>query len=155
MWLIPNVAADFTFSAASLVLVIIYGLTQLLSTELSATPNMPESQRRIMRFIPIVVVIFVFQFTVPAGLVLYWMTTNLWTCGQQLVMRHRIGLHLADPAEVEKMAAQTAKKGSRTPPKTEGALALAEAEEASEAEARPKRRGRSRNGARGGGRRAR
>ncbi|MBJ7455378.1 MAG: membrane protein insertase YidC [Thermoleophilia bacterium] len=146
MWLIPDVAADFTFSAASLVLVVIYGLSQLLSTELSATPNMPESQRRIMRFIPIVVVIFVFQFTVPAGLVLYWMTTNLWTCGQQLVMRHRIGLHLADPAEVEKMAAQTAKKGSRTPPKTEGALALAETEEEPEAEARPKRRGRSRNG---------
>lgn len=146
MWLIPNVAADFTFSAASLVLVLIYGLSQLLSTELSATPNMPESQRRIMRFIPIAVVIFVFQFTVPAGLVLYWMTTNLWTCGQQLVMRHRIGLHLADPAEVEKIAAQTAKKGSRTPPKTEGALALAEEEEAPAAEARPKRRGRARNG---------
>jgi YidC/Oxa1 family membrane protein insertase len=146
MWLIPDVAADFTFSAASLVLVVIYGLTQLLSTELSATPNMPESQRRIMRFIPIVVVIFVFQFVVPAGLVLYWMTTNLWTCGQQLVMRHRIGLHLADPAEVEKMAAQTAKKGSRTPPKTEGALALAEDEEEPQAESPPKRRGRSRNG---------
>ncbi len=121
MWLIPDVAADFTFSAASLVMVIIYGLSQLLSTELSATPNMPESQRRIMRVIPIVVVIFVFQFAVPAGLVLYWMTTNLWTCGQQLVMRHRIGLHLADPAEVEKMALQTAKKGSRTAPRTEGA----------------------------------
>lgn len=144
MWLIPDVADDFTPSAASFVLVVIYGLTQLLSTELSATPNMPESQRRIMRFIPIVVVIFVFQFVVPAGLVLYWMTTNLWTCGQQLVMRHRIGLHLADPAEVEKIAAQTAKKGSRTPPKTEGALALAEEEPA---EARPKRRGRGRNGA--------
>ena len=50
-----------------------------------------------MRLLPLVVVIFVFQFPVPAGLVLYWMTTNLWTCGQQLVMRHRIGLHLADP----------------------------------------------------------
>ncbi|WP_308324664.1 YidC/Oxa1 family membrane protein insertase, partial [Klebsiella pneumoniae] len=76
-------------------LVAIYGLSQLLSTELSATPNMPDSQRRIMRVLPIVVVIFIFQFPVPSGLVLYWMTTNLWTCGQQLVMRHRIGLHLA------------------------------------------------------------
>ena len=75
------------------------------------TPNMPQSQRRIMRVLPVVVVIFVFQFPVPAGLVLYWMTTNLWTCGQQLVMRHRIGLHLADPDEVEAMK----KKGSRTP----------------------------------------
>lgn len=144
MWLVPDVAADFTFSAASLVLVAIYGTSQLLSTELSATPNMPESQRRIMRMIPLVVVVFVFQFTVPAGLVLYWMTTNLWTCGQQLVMRHRIGLHLADPAEIEKVAQQVGKKGSRTPAKSDAAVALAATEE--EPPASPPRR-RSRRGA--------
>jgi YidC/Oxa1 family membrane protein insertase len=143
MWLIPDVAADFTFSAAAAVLVAIYGLSQLLSTELSATPNMPESQRRMMRAIPIVVVIFVFQFTVPAGLVLYWMTTNLWTCGQQLVMRHRIGLHLADPAEVEKATNLSAKKGSRTPAKPD-ATALAVADDEPEAPARPRRRSRTR-----------
>ena len=155
MWLVPNVAANFTFSAAALVLVAIYGLSQLLSTELSATPNMPESQRRIMRLIPLGVVIFVFQFTVPAGLVLYWMTTNLWTCGQQLVMRHRIGLHLADPAEIEKMTQTTGKKGSRTPSKGDAAaIALAAADEVSEgdaSEARPRRRGRSRVGVNGNG----
>ena len=76
-------------------------------------PNMPVSQRRLMRFLPLVVVLFVFQFPVPAGLVIYWMTTNLWTAGQQLVMRHRIGLHLADPKDVS----AAAKKGSRTAPK--------------------------------------
>ena len=146
MWLIPNVAADFKFSAASLVLVTIYGTSQLLSTELSATPNMPESQRRIMRMIPLAVVVFVFQFTVPAGLVLYWMTTNLWTCGQQLVMRHRIGLHLADPAEVEKVAQQVGKKGSRTPPKGEAVAALAAAEEPAPSGS-PRRRSRKANGA--------
>jgi YidC/Oxa1 family membrane protein insertase len=114
MWIIPDVRlelGDIGWGAA--VMVVIYALSQLVSTELSATPNMPESQRRIMRILPVVIVIFVFQFPVPAGLVLYWMTTNLWTCGQQLVMRHRIGLHLADPTELEKVA----KKGSRTPAK--------------------------------------
>jgi YidC/Oxa1 family membrane protein insertase len=144
MWLVPNVAADFTFSAASLVLVLIYGTSQLLSTELSATPNMPESQRRIMRLLPVMIVIFVFQFTVPAGLVLYWMTTNLWTAGQQLVMRHRIGLHLADPAEVEKASQSAAKKGSRTPPKAEtAALAVAEVEDEPAPQSRMRRRSRS------------
>ena len=120
MWLISDVRIelqDLGWGAG--VLVAIYALSQLLSTELSATPNMPESQRRIMRILPLVVVVFVFQFPVPSGLVLYWMTTNLWTCGQQLVMRHRIGLHLADPDEVEKWGGgQPARKGSRTPPKT-------------------------------------
>ncbi len=144
MWLVPDVASDFTFSAASMVLVVIYGLSQLLSTELSATPNMPESQRRIMRVIPIVVVVFVFQFTVPAGLVLYWMTTNLWTCGQQLVMRHRIGLHLADPVEMEKVGQLVGKKGSRTPPKSETTtVALGASEDEPAPPARPRRRSRS------------
>ncbi len=112
MWIISDVRLELTdIGWGAFVMVAIYGLSQLLSTELSMTPNMPQSQRRIMRLLPVVVVIFVFQFPVPAGLVLYWMTTNLWTCGQQLVMRHRIGLHLADPAEVEAIK----KKGSRTP----------------------------------------
>jgi YidC/Oxa1 family membrane protein insertase len=120
MWLISDVSVDFQelgwWSVVPLLL--IYGLTQLLSTELSATPNMPESQRRMMRFLPIVIVVFVVNFPVPAGLVLYWMATNLWTCGQQLVMRHRIGLHLA---EVEPSTA-TGKRSSRTAPKTATAL---------------------------------
>ena len=112
MWIISDIRLELTeIGWGAFVMVAIYGLSQLLSTELSATPNMPQSQRRIMRALPLVIVIFVFQFPVPAGLVLYWMTTNLWTCGQQLVMRHRIGLHLADPDEVEAVA----KKGSRTP----------------------------------------
>jgi YidC/Oxa1 family membrane protein insertase len=122
MWVIPDVRLELTdIGWGAFVIVVIYGLSQLLSTELSATPNMPPSQRRIMRILPVVVVIFVFQFPVPCGLVLYWMTTNLWTCGQQLVMRHRIGLHLADPAEVD---ALSKKGGSRTPAK-EPATAVA------------------------------
>jgi YidC/Oxa1 family membrane protein insertase len=143
MWVISDVRLelqDIGWGAA--VIVAIYALSQLLSTELSATPNMPPAQRRIMRLLPIVVVIFVFQFPVPSGLVLYWMTTNLWTCGQQLVMRHRIGLHLADPTEVEKV---TAKRGSRTPPKEPATAAAVVAEpdgaggdEAAPAEPRPR-----------------
>ncbi len=120
MWLVNDVRVDFTSIGWGVyVLLLIYALSQLLSTELSFTPNMPDNQRRLMRLLPIGVVFFVWQFPVPAGLVLYWMTTNLWTAGQQLVMRHRIGLHLADPAEVAKFEAANQKKGSRTEPKGE------------------------------------
>jgi YidC/Oxa1 family membrane protein insertase len=120
MWIISDVSVDFQELGwwSVVPLLAIYGLTQLLSTELSATPNMPESQRKMMRVLPIVIVVFVVNFPVPAGLVLYWMATNLWTCGQQLVMRHRIGLHLAEVPET----ATTGKRSSRTAPKTATAL---------------------------------
>ncbi len=132
MWIIPDVRMDFTeIGWGAFVMVAIYGLSQLLSMELSAMPNQPMSQRRLMRLLPIGIVAFLFVYPVPAGLVLYWMTTNLWTCAQQLVMRHRIGLHLADPAEVEAM---TKKTGSRTPPK-EPATAVAAVADAPDAEA--------------------
>jgi YidC/Oxa1 family membrane protein insertase len=130
MWVIPDIRLELgEIGWGAAVIVAIYAISQLLSTELSATPNMPESQRRIMRILPVVVVIFVFQFPVPSGLVLYWMTTNLWTAGQQLVMRHRIGLHVADPEEVEKFNAKNPpvqqKKGSRTAPRSETATVAA------------------------------
>ena len=127
MWVIPDVRLEFTdIGWGAAVIVIIYACSQLLSTELSMTPNMPDSQRRLMRLLPAGVIVFLFLFPVPAGLVLYWMTTNLWTCGQQLVMRHRIGLHLADPAEVEAIT----KKGSRTEPAAAAAAVAASAAEA-------------------------
>jgi len=135
MWVIPDVRQelqDIGWGAG--VIVAIYALSQLLSTELSATPNMPDAQRRLMRVLPIVVVVFVFQFPVPSGLVLYWMTTNLWTAGQQLVMRHIIGLHLAKPEEIAKYQP---KRGSRTPPKPEPATALVDGESELEPEPEP------------------
>lgn len=158
MWLIADVSVDFQELGwvAVVPLLTIYGLTQLLSTELSATPNMPESQRKMMRILPLVIVIFVLNFPVPAGLVLYWMSTNLWTCGQQLVMRHKIGLHLAEIPE----SVTHGKRSSRTAPKernggresdggelTIEAPAATEAPEAMEA---PPAREAPRNGGKGG-----
>ncbi len=71
-------------------LVLVYGLSQLISTELSATAAMSKNQRWLMRFLPLGIVFFVFQFPVPAGVVVYWATTNLWTAGQQLVLKRRV-----------------------------------------------------------------
>ncbi len=71
-------------------LVLVYGLSQLISTELSATAATSKNQRWLMRFLPLGIVFFVFQFPVPAGVVVYWATTNLWTAGQQLVLKRRI-----------------------------------------------------------------
>jgi YidC/Oxa1 family membrane protein insertase len=130
MWLISDIRIDFQELGwvAVVPLLAIYALSQLLSTELSATPNMPDSQRRLMRVLPFVVVIFVVNFPVPAGLVLYWMSTNLWTCGQQLVMRHRIGMHIAQAPSTA-----SSKRTSRTPPREATAAGLVHEEGGPEA----------------------
>ena len=42
-------------------------------------------QRDLFMFMPLVFVFVIARF--PAGLVLYWVTTNLWTVGQGLITR--------------------------------------------------------------------
>ena len=44
-----------------------------------------KSQKMIMRAMPIFFVFILFRF--PAGLFVYWVTTNIWTIGQQLLIR--------------------------------------------------------------------
>ncbi|MGZ5339318.1 MAG: YidC/Oxa1 family membrane protein insertase, partial [Thermoleophilaceae bacterium] len=66
------------------VLIVLYVGTQLaasLVTAISADPM----QRRIMLALPFVFVIFIVNF--EAGLIVYWITTNVWTIGQQLLVK--------------------------------------------------------------------
>jgi len=82
---IPNLAKPLTGHPVALaVMIILYVGTQLASsllTAMSADPN----QRRLMLALPFVFVFFVFRF--EAGLLVYWVTTNFWTIGQQLVIK--------------------------------------------------------------------
>jgi len=96
--IIPNITEhvrDLPIWSAA-VLAAIYAGSQLLSTELSFEPQTPDMQRRIMRFIPIPIVLVAFTYPFPAGVAIYWVTTNMWTAGQMLIIKHRIGLHLQD-----------------------------------------------------------
>jgi YidC/Oxa1 family membrane protein insertase len=67
---------------------------------------MQKAQRILMLVLPIVFIPFVLRF--PAGLMLYWMTTNLWTVGQGLITRRLVP---------KTPVGQLEKKSSRTPPK--------------------------------------
>ena len=66
------------------VLIVLYVVTQLISM-LITTVTADPTQRRIMLALPFVFVIFVINF--EAGLIVYWITTNVWTIGQQLAVR--------------------------------------------------------------------
>ena len=74
--------------ATLIVLIILYVGSQLASQLLMATPQMDKTQRNLMLLLPLLFVIIVIRF--PAGVLVYWITTNLWTMGQQYLIR-RLG----------------------------------------------------------------
>ena len=90
------------------VILVIYAGSQVASTYFMGT-TMDKTQRNIMMVLPLLFLTVVSRF--PTGLVLYWMTTNLWTVGQGLITRRLMpkpGSAVVRPAGP--------KKSSRTPP---------------------------------------
>jgi YidC/Oxa1 family membrane protein insertase len=92
---------DLTAKAAGgelIALLVLYVGTQLISgLVMSVTAD--KSQRMMMLVLPFVFVPFIVNF--PAGLVLYWITTNVWTIGQQYAIQRLIPApHVATPEEV-------------------------------------------------------
>src|SRR5581483_1324507 len=63
--------------------------TQLASSLMMSSPTMDKTQRQIMLVMPLFFVIFIINF--PAGVIVYWITTNTWTMAQQYVVRKRLG----------------------------------------------------------------
>jgi YidC/Oxa1 family membrane protein insertase len=97
------------------VLVAVYALSQLASSYfMSATAE--RAQRIMLLVLPIAFIPFIINFKV--GLILYWMTTNLWTVGQGLITRRL----MPRPQAPER-------RSSRTPPKEVAAPAPAVAPE--------------------------
>jgi len=83
---------DITYKATGGVLVallLLYVGSQLLSSLLMMTPTVDKTQRTIMLLLPVFFVPFVFTF--PAGLLVYWITTNFWTIAQQQFLKRVIG----------------------------------------------------------------
>src|ERR1044072_6952379 len=70
------------------ILIVLYISSQLAPTLLMSTTT-DRTQRMIFLALPFFFVLFVWQF--PAGLLVYWITTNLWTIVQQAIVRRRLG----------------------------------------------------------------
>jgi YidC/Oxa1 family membrane protein insertase len=88
-WLfIPDLTSTAT-GLTLLVLIVLYLATQLASSLIMQAPSIDRTQRLLLLGLPLLFVIFVIQF--PAGLILYWITTNTWTIAQQWVIRKRTG----------------------------------------------------------------
>ena len=78
---IPDLTAKAT-GAVLIMLIVLYVGTQLASSLLMSTTT-DKTQRLIFMALPFFFVIFIINF--PAGLLVYWITTNIWTIGQQYI----------------------------------------------------------------------
>jgi YidC/Oxa1 family membrane protein insertase len=123
-WLhfVPNITRHANSHWSGWVLLAIYVASQVASTYFMSG-TMQKSQRYLMMVLPFVFIPFILKF--PIGLVLYWMTTNLWTVGQGLITRRLM------PKVGAPTPAAGPKRSSRTPPKQaptpEGELPAADA----------------------------
>jgi YidC/Oxa1 family membrane protein insertase len=66
--------------------------SQVASTMVMSV-TVDKTQQRIMLMLPLFFAALIPNF--PAGLILYWITTNFWTLGQQLVVKR-----LAPPPQI-------------------------------------------------------
>ncbi len=105
---IPSISAHTTTHWGGYVLLFVYVVSQMASSFFMMT-TVDKTQRVLFMFMPVVFVFIIAR--VPAGLVLYWVTTNLWTVGQGLITRRLVSRTPAPAAE---------KRSSRTPPKDDG-----------------------------------
>ncbi len=79
--------------------------SQLTSSYFMAA-TMQKAQRIMLMVLPIVFIPFILNF--PTGLMIYWLTTNLWTTGQGVVTRRMMPRPNLGAAQ---------HRSSRTPPK--------------------------------------
>jgi YidC/Oxa1 family membrane protein insertase len=107
-WLgfVPDISEPANSHWSGYLLIAVYAVSQVSSTFFMST-TMDKTQRYLLLGLPIFFLPIVIRF--PIGLVLYWMTTNLWTVGQGLVTR-RLAPKPKPPE----------KRSSRTAPKEQG-----------------------------------
>jgi YidC/Oxa1 family membrane protein insertase len=108
-WFIPDITNKAT-GATLVVLLVLYVGSQLISSLLMMTATADQNQKIIMLVLPFLFVGFIFRF--PAGLLLYWITTNFWTIGQQQFLRRVIGRNAPEPPPLPEGAAAPGKAGA-------------------------------------------
>jgi YidC/Oxa1 family membrane protein insertase len=109
-WLIvPNITHKITAHWSGWVLLIVYAASQVASGYF-ASITAQRSQRILMMVLPVLLLPFILNPPgskgFPVGLLMYWMTTNLWTVGQGIITRRMVPKPEPPP-----------KRSSRTPPK--------------------------------------
>ena len=104
--------ADKATGSVLVVLIVLYVGTQLAASAVTAFSADPM-QRRIMLALPFVFVVFIINF--EAGLILYWITTNVWTIGQQLLVKKLYPKPVLDAEAAQDKAGSAPARGKPPP----------------------------------------
>jgi YidC/Oxa1 family membrane protein insertase len=121
-WLdfVPSITAGITDHWSGYLLLVVYVVSQLTSTWLMSTQMQSQAQRIMFMLLPLIFIPFILEppgsTVFPVGLLIYWLTTNLWTTGQGIVTRRLMPRPVAPP-----------KRSSRTPPREAAAAEAAPA----------------------------
>jgi YidC/Oxa1 family membrane protein insertase len=83
--------SDITVKATgvSLIVLILLYLATMLATSYFSTAQLQGSQRYMMLLLPVVFTVVIYRY--PAGLLMYWVTTNLTQLPLQWFVRRRVG----------------------------------------------------------------
>ena len=122
------------------VLLLVYVVSQLTSTWLMSTQMQSTAQRVMIMVLPIVFIPFIINF--PTGLMIYWLTTNLWTTGQGVLTRRQ----MPKPAPPPKRTSRTPAK--EAPAATEPAASASRSSSHGQARSGPPRRVKRKRGGR-------
>jgi YidC/Oxa1 family membrane protein insertase len=96
-------ASATSTKALAAILIVIMGATTFITqrqlmarNKASGGPSMPGNQQTLLYILPLVFAVFGLKF--PIGVLLYWLTTNLWSMGQQAIVIRRMDNRAAPAA---------------------------------------------------------
>ena len=118
LWPLPTTTQGWLTAAALLVLPILTVLTQLVVQKMTTPPSSDSQQAmmgQMMTMMPIMFGFFALQ--VPQGLVLYWVTSNLFMMVQQYFITRPVQTQMTTIPSEEK-AAESPPSGDSSPPDT-------------------------------------
>lgn len=97
-------------------LLVLYVGSQIASSLVNMPPTVDKNQRRLMLALPLIFVVFLIPIKPPAGLFIYWITTNVFTLVQQWGLIRVYG-HVK-PIEVEETEDEPAPSTGKGKPAT-------------------------------------
>ena len=93
--------ADGSPAIGAFILAVLMGLTTFLTQKQMMASNPASSQmpqQKVLLYV-MPLMLMVFSFNIPVGVLIYWVTTNLWTMAQQWFMFRNVVAETANPSK--------------------------------------------------------